>query len=371
MKILQLAHHAFPCVGGTEEMVSRLSVELAKRGHEVTIRCLDRCAKSGRKLPTVEEIKGVRIEREPFLDLRFYKVAWGILRDAEKFDLVHVHGIGFFSDFALWRQNAHRRPVVVSSHGLIFHTPAISGIKKWYFERVQTELLRHATVVAVSPVDSERLKTIGVPSERVDNAVDLDAFMLGKKEWGRFVFVGRLSSNKRVELLLRVFSLVKKEVGDAELEIVGPDWEGLQRGLEQKARALGVNSSVRFAGEVSNAEKARVLSKSGFFVSASRHEGFGLSLVEAMASGCVPLVQALPAFEYIAQKSDASALVDYADAASAARVWIEWATKKPAVLERYSTMNLARARNFGWDAHVERVLAVYGRALGSPANPNP
>ena len=67
-----------------------------------------------------------------------------------------------------------------------------------------------------------------------------------KKKKNCFLFVGRLSKNKRIDLLIDAFSLLQKKGIDFELRIVGEDWEGILPELKQKAKEEGVDA-INFA----------------------------------------------------------------------------------------------------------------------------
>src|SRR3989339_1312055 len=101
MKIVQVANHFLPCMGGVERVVQDISAGLESRGHKVNVVCLNRCAYSKGPLASAWDAEGIAVERIPFLDLHYYKIAPSVLLKIRNADIVHVHGIGFFSDFLL------------------------------------------------------------------------------------------------------------------------------------------------------------------------------------------------------------------------------------------------------------------------------
>jgi len=85
---------------------------------------------------------------------------------------------------------------------------------------------------------------------------------------------------KRVRDIVRVFAQVNKQVPSV-LVMVG---DGPDRGLaEQEARQLGVESSVRFLGKIDSV--APLLAAADLFLLLTDAESFGLSALEALASG--------------------------------------------------------------------------------------
>jgi glycosyltransferase involved in cell wall biosynthesis len=100
-------------------------------------------------------------------------------------------------------------------------------------------------------------------------------------------FVGRLTAQKRVDLLLDAFALVIRELPDARLVVVGdgPDRDR----LATQARRLGVDDGVEFAGQIEDPEHRMA----GFSCLAlpSAYEGFPNVAMESLALG-VPVVAA-------------------------------------------------------------------------------
>jgi len=97
------------------------------------------------------------------------------------------------------------------------------------------------------------------------------------------VALGRLSQEKGFDLLLEAWSYVVQARPDTDWRLKiygdGPD----RAALEAQARALNINDSVSFEGPTSQVPE--VLRSGSLFVSASRAEGFPMTLLEALASG--------------------------------------------------------------------------------------
>ena len=103
----------------------------------------------------------------------------------------------------------------------------------------------------------------------------------------RFVNVGRLTRQKGQDLLIQAFAAARPDLPVSVLRLVGqgPDRDS----LEVLARRLGVDDAVEFAGYAT--DPSEHLSASDCFVLASRWEGFGLVLIEALQYG-LPLLAA-------------------------------------------------------------------------------
>lgn len=97
------------------------------------------------------------------------------------------------------------------------------------------------------------------------------------------LFVGRLNEQKRVDRLLRVWSRVEKKLTGWKLIVIGEgdtrsQYEGFARSLKLK--------NVLFLGNVNSSEE---MISSRIVTMGSSHEGFGMTLVEGMAVGTVPM----------------------------------------------------------------------------------
>lgn len=361
MKIAHVTNHFQPCLGGIERVVLEMSRHLLARGHEVGVICLDRCAYSDEKLPARAEAEGIRIERIPFIDLKYYKIAPAVLEKIREFDIVHVHGVGFFSDFLSMTKAIHGKPVIVTTYGGGFHTSDIGFLKKAYFGLFERLALGLADkVIAVNEEDEKRFGKITGNVTRLDLGVDIERFRSARKIPNSFIYVGRFSKNKRVERLLEVFSKLKGE--KATLIIAGNDWEGLMEEYLKKNIALGIDGIVKYVKDPTDEELRELYGAAEFFVSASEFESFGVSLVEAMASGCVPIVQENEGFRHILGDSECGIALDFSDAASAAQTILK-ASGWGAMRKRHlGKMAIGRAHDFSWGEKIGQLEKIYGGA---------
>jgi glycosyltransferase involved in cell wall biosynthesis len=99
----------------------------------------------------------------------------------------------------------------------------------------------------------------------------------------RLVSVGRLVPVKGHDLLVRAFGSAVRAGLDASLEVVG---DGPERArLEALVAEQGLAETVRFSGALANEALVSALEQADAFVLPSRREGFGVALVEALATG--------------------------------------------------------------------------------------
>jgi alpha-1,3-mannosyltransferase len=307
MRILQVARQFYPKVGGIESCVLNLSRGLIERGHRVEVVTLDRDIRNGKLLESPSEIDSIRIHRIPYFGPRRYPVAPSWLRFIDDFDVVHIHAIDFFADSAAVAQSLgiHSKPIVVTTHGGIFHTRAWRTLKNAYWRLVLKRTLGVATtVVAVSESDAALFASI-VPQKKlvtIPNGID-QAFSNARpsRVRGRVVYMGRVSPAKALDRIIQLVSAVAPEFDAFELVIAGPDEDGTTGKLQQLVESLGLKKRVRILGELPLNELATLVASAHLFVSAAPHEGFGITTVEALSAGVPVLVTRTGIHEQVVQ----------------------------------------------------------------------
>jgi alpha-1,3-mannosyltransferase len=357
MNILQVCNHFHPCVGGVEKVVFDTSKLLALKGHKVKVICLNKCANNREKLPKTSIVEKISVERLEFLDLKYYKISPQIIKKIKEFDIIHIHGIGFFSDFLLATKFLHKKKIIISTHGGIFHTKNI-GLAKWfYFNIIQRILLGFADkVIAVSKNDYEIFGKICKKITLIENGIVISKFKSGKKKPGTMLYLGRFSKNKRIELLINALANLKNE--NFKLTIAGTDSEGLFENYLKKAKELGIAEKIEFILNPGEKQVIELYSSSEFFISASEYEGFGISLVEAMASKCIPIVQNNSGFKSILSDFK-NCLVDYSkpeEAAKAIKNMIKIGIEEKIKLQKDLKK---KAENYSLEKNYEKIINAY------------
>ncbi len=163
------------------------------------------------------------------------------------------------------------------------------------------------------------------------------------------LFVGAIQPRKDPLTALEALALLSDDLG---LVVVGPEKRGADE-VRTAVTRLGLDSRVEFAGHVELDELAALYRGAACLVFPSRYEGFGLPVLEAMASGTPVVAAATGALPEIA--GDAAVLVEPADPAALAG-GIERAL---ADRERLVAAGLERARHFSWAESARRTLDVY------------
>jgi alpha-1,3-mannosyltransferase len=358
MKILHVTNHFYPCVGGVEKYVYNLCKKLQLLGHQSDVCCLDTCAHKRKKLVKYEEHEGIKIYRISSFDLKYYKIAPKVINYIKNYDIIHIHGVGFFVDFLSLLKIVHRKSLLLSTHGGIFHTKKVSFFKKIYFYFWLKHILKKINkTLAVSKNDYKLFSRISSNILLVENGVDFKYFSVkGGGKGGSMLYIGRISENKRIDNLIKVIYFLSKKNLDIKLYIVGEDWGGLKKGLEKNVRKNGLEKNVVFTGKVSDEKLLFYMKKARFFVSASEYEGFGLSVLEAMSSGTIPIINNIESFKNFIKNGKNGFIVDFSKPKKVAKIINNLINKDTSGISEKAKET---AKKYDLERKIEKIEKIY------------
>ena len=251
----------------------------------------------------------------------------------------------------------YRGRAVVSVHDLSFaRLPGAMGARDRLLFRTQVRRsVRRADRVLTGSELTKRdlIEQYGLAQERVTvTPYGVNPFFTpdGARHDGHYaLFVGAIQPRKDPLTAVEALALLN---GDLRLVIAGPEKRGGAQLRETIAR-LGLESRVELTGHVEQDELAALYRGAACLVFPSRYEGFGLPVLEAMASGTPVVAAHAGALPEVA--GDAAVLVEPANPAALAG-GIERAL---ADRERLVAAGLERARSYSWAETARRTLAVY------------
>jgi glycosyltransferase involved in cell wall biosynthesis len=242
----------------------------------------------------------------------------------------------------------HRGAAVVTVHDLSFERDPLmmSRRDRFVFRTLVPRSTRRAhRVLTVSERTRRDLEELyGVPQEKI--VVTLNGvgtqFTPGDGSGGYALFVGAIQERKDP-----LAALDAADEAGLQLVVVGPEKE------PQLARALRERGAdVR--GYVGDDELARLYRDASVLVFPTRFEGFGLPVVEAMASGTPVVATDDEAVREVA--GDAALYADRAGLGAAMRRAVD---ERP----RLAAAGIDRARQFSWAAMARKTLEVYEEEL--------
>ena len=334
LAIVHVVRRYSPLLGGTETYVRDLAEAQARQGHRVTVLTLDRDVtgvERGR-LPSSEELAGVHVIRLPGLGSRRFAVTGRpdrLAREIGRADVVHLHDLRFMVGTACLAARIRHRPVILHSHGLLFHTPWARRLKRFMFRAYYGPLLRlcGAAVAASSEADrGSLLELVPYLARRtvvVENAIQLAPLLRLRRRpvRRRILAFGRVSRTKSLDRLLEAVATIKKS--DWELWIAGAEEPAERARLEAVALERGIGERVRFHGPYSDESFGELLASADLAAFPSGGEGFGLALLEAMAAAVPVLANDIPAHRALLGPDLAGNLIDFG---AAQRAGLEIAT---------------------------------------------
>jgi glycosyltransferase involved in cell wall biosynthesis len=190
------------------------------------------------------------------------------------------------------------------------------------------------------------------------NGVNLQIFKKVKDQAKIYdaIYFGRVSKEKGIATLLKAWKAVVEKSPLAKLILVGGIDNNSQEIFTNLIQELGLNGKVSFAGFVSDQEAANLLNSSRIFVLPSTEEGFGLTVLEAMATGLPCVVSDLPAFKE--NFKSAAVLVKLNNAKDLAEA-ILILLSDPEMCKKLEKKGKQLAEHFSWDKVAQKELEVF------------
>src|SRR5438093_3860868 len=379
MRIVMTILRFKPAIGGGEEHVFQLSKKLVDRGHEVIVYTSDLATHYPRisylNKDTIRQryYRGVQVRRFHASNrFRKYPQLRGYFRKLmkEECDLIHAHGFGYFtSDCSALVSAIRRIPLVLTTHGFFPVTaPTQPALDSLYVALSRNWTLRISKrILTISESDARHFRRLVDPHKItvIRNAVDTEFWSKAPskvhhayKEFApKIGAVGRLTSAKGFQFLIRAAPSILKEIPTAKISIVGKDFGYLSE-LERLAEEMRVSRSVSFLGELSDEALKKFYSGCDVMVVPSLYEAFGIVALEAMACG-IPLVASdsggLP--EVI--KDGTNGLLFKTGDSNALAEAVISILKRPNTAEMMARNNEKDAVKYSWDRAAELVEREY------------
>jgi len=263
MKIL-LGSHAFaPAIGGIESCSLALAREFIRLGHEVQV-----LTQTPRQAPADDH--GLDVIRKP--------------KRSELFRVVRGCDVFFQNNVSLqtmWPLVFVRRPWVVCTQTWLLNPDSSVG----WGNQLKRQALRWATNVYISRAVRDH---VGYPGHLVPNPYDSTTFRLFPEiaRQRSLIFLGRLVSDKGVDLLLQALKQLKDRGMSPSLSIIGNGPE--RNALESLSAFLGLDGQVTFYGAIQGEKLAAFLNRHRCMVIPSRWaEPFGIVALEGIGCGCM------------------------------------------------------------------------------------
>jgi len=377
-------------IGGAGVYARNITQELARLGHHIVV-FTPQFYKSKREEYNNNnlEIYETKINHGlPFKALQFWSRLPNTIKNFEKeyglFDIVHFNGISY--DFL--KKKLSKAPHIATIHHLAkdtikYNNPSliarirdISGETGLFIPFIEKRCIKSVDkIVAVSDFTKKQIiKTYKVLSSKIETVYNGTSlyrcnFTKGELEETKrqfelpikpiILFVGRIGTpRKNLDLLLKAFKEVLEKT-DAILLVVG---KGDQTEAKKLAESLGIIKNVIFAGFVDDTTLKKLYVLCDIYVCPSILEGFGLTILEAMACGKTVVASNTAAIPEVV--GDAGILVEPKNPDALAEAIIDLLNNenKRKKLEKQA---LKRAHEkFTWSASADELLKVYENLRG-------
>jgi len=272
-----------------------------------------------------------------------------------------------------------RVPTVLTVHDLIYHLfqEHHKPLNYWFLNRAMPLFVQRArAVIAVSESTRQDLiRCYGVHPDKITVVHEAaaphfcpaspEAIVAVRARYGLpegfILTVGTIEPRKNLSRLLDALQRLRQKGDNVRLVVVGSKgwlYEGFFRRLEE----LQLADAVLLPGYVPDADLPAVYSAARLFVLPSLYEGFGLSVLEAMACGTAVVCSRASSLPEVG--GDAARYFDPTDVEEMAEaIGAVW--RDEALRAEMGRRGLAQAARFSWARAAEETMAVYQRAMSS------
>ena len=312
-------------LGGGENRYYEVARKLALLGDKVTVVTTALRGSAGHEepFPGVEIFRG-GWPRHPLTHRSLASIpgymAWasGATRKVEDSDILDLNTYAS-AIVGLSVARKLKKPVVVTVHDVFASSwldghNLLYGLLGTFSERLIAWLDRDGAILTVSEATKRKIvETLRFDERRVfvvPNGVDSATLRAlahrtpRQKEPRRIIYVGRLIGYKNVDHLLQIVRKLEQTGPSVSLDVVGAGDE-LAR-LQALSKKLGVEQKVRFHGFIEDKREVfGLVAQADVLVNPSYFEGFGMSLLEALAVGTPVVAYGLDAYkEFLADRSN-------------------------------------------------------------------
>ncbi|HET6267328.1 MAG TPA: glycosyltransferase [Acidobacteriota bacterium] len=382
MKVLQVIPSLAARDGGPTQAVLSLSRALSAKNVECLIASTD--ANGQNRLPVVHEttlqydsVPAIFFRRDWTQSFKYSRdLSRWLQSHVRDFDVVHIHAI--FSHSSLAAAQACRR------HKVPYILRPIGSLAPWSMShhRLRKRILWNlgvssmiAGASAVHYTSEEECKRseeslgikkgvvipLGVETAGFENNSQNGSF----SKWKPYVLIlSRIHPKKGIELILESFITLKREAEFREWKLVLAGDGDADYLAKLKGQARAQNGDVVFAGWLDDDQKIDALQNAALFALTSRHENFGLAVMESLACGTPVLISKDVNTASDIEKANAGWVVNL-DPASIAGALREAASDAQARKAKGQAGKAMVLRKFNWSKIADDLIRLYTRVAKS------
>ncbi len=387
MNILIITQVFPPKRGGVQTASYNTAKFLCKYGHKVVV-VTSKWAKERRKFHRMDnflvyrfksynppEIRGITqissLRFNPIMLLKLPKII-----KKHKIQLIHVQGRMFPISWltTIINKFIFKRPMFLNVQGRL--EVGISGKIENIFDKIITKHIYQKylkKIICVSESLKKRLMSLKIKENKlivIPNGVDISEFtklpnakffnryLDGKKDFKKVVFVGRLDAQKGVGYLIRAIPNVIKSYNKVHFFILGNG--NLESMLKKLTKKLNILDNVTFLNMIPLEKMSEFYSSADIFCLPSIHEGFPLSIAEALSIGLVIVASATEGIPEAIIENKNGFLVTPKDINQLSEKLINALTLNEEKIKNIQKNNITLARNkYSWEYIVKEIINVY------------
>ena len=269
MRIAQVAplYESVPpaLYGGTERVVSYLTEELVRQGHEVVLYASGDSRTAAELRAPIP--RAIRLDDKATDGLAHHvRLMEHVFRDSDEFDIIHFH-IDYLH-FPMSRRMS--TPQLTTLHGRL-DMPDLGPVYDEFGDM---------PVVSISDAQRRPLPQAGWHAT-VHHGLPAEQYALHEETDGYLAFIGRISPEKRLDLAIEIAAQVNRPLRvAAKIDRVDSDY------YERFIRPLLQHPLVEFVGEIGDEDKLEFLGRaSALVMPIDWPEPFGLVMIESLACG--------------------------------------------------------------------------------------
>lgn len=356
--------------GGSETYIHELAKRWVENGNSVTVFC----GNDGRSTKN-DVIDGVRIVRRGgFYTVYFWAFVYYALKFRGKFDVVvdSENGLPFFTPLYT------RKPKFLLIHHIhqeVFRTQLkfpFSKIAMLLESKLMPLVYKNQHLITVSESSKKEILKMKLSKfktvEIINPGINATEYKKQKKtSYMSVLYLGRLKPYKNIDVAIKAFAEVLKSQKNAVFYIAGVG-ESLNS-LRKLVDELNISGSVKFLGRVSEEEKSDLLSSCWIMVQPSMIEGWGITVIEANASGTPVVASDVNGLRDSIVDGVTGILVKPGDSNEMAEK-ILLITNKKRTLNKFSNEAYSWSKKFSWELSANRFFdqlegTVFKKSIGA------
>jgi glycosyltransferase involved in cell wall biosynthesis len=321
---------------------------------------------------THEIIDGVNIVRHGgFYTVYIWAPLYYLTKLRGKYDVIidSENGIPFFTPLFVKKpiigivHHVHQE-IIIEQLAISWYLKPVAYLAKLLETKLMPLVYRDVQMITVSNSTLSSMNKIGLGKRKnieiVHPGVELEKFKPGiKTQHPSILYLGRIKPYKSIEVAINAVNELRSDIPEIELKIAGFGEHQLE--LEKLVLSLGLEQNVTFTGHVTEDEKVSLMSEAWAFIYPSLWEGWGISVIEASASGTPVVASNVPGLRDSVSNPHSGYLVEYGNVHGFAEK-LRLILTDSQLRSAFGRDGIEWANNFTWEKSTKKLLDIIRKA---------